>query len=580
MEPTVHVLSTRIPHPPPPRSRPGTGLLPKGLMFCAICRTPFDEQSRFCSTCGANLSDPELSTRQRLAVKELFQALRAAVEGRYRVLDMLGRGGMGAVFLAEDLKLDRRVAIKVLLPEVADEPGFVGRFQREARIAARLDHGSIIPIYEVEQVGDFHYFVMKYVAGKSLEEMLTGEPLPVPQASEILWQAAGGLDHAHQRGVVHRDVKPSNIMVEDGEGRVVITDFGISKAIQSESRYTSTGQMLGTPCYLSPEQAQGAAIDARSDQYSLAVLGYQMFVGRLPLVADTTHALLYKHIYEMPVPAQVARREVPTEISRALQRALSKQPEQRFPSMADFAAALWPERAAREGRAIRAAERDWSVGSDVAGRTARVLAGLRGIPRRWTSLIAAGLAVLAIGGVALAVLRGRPQDRPSAAVRAGTSETGAAAREPVVDEMPHPVTGVDSAIPPTGMSVPADTAGREPEAASAPPAPAVEPKPKPTPRPPRRGARPTRAPPETTATPVTTPATPSVGFVTINAVPYGTVVIDGIEVGDTPIVRYELTPGAHTVRIVRQGFRTESETVTITAGNEMRLSRTLVPEAR
>ena len=507
-------------------------------MFCAICGTSLDEQSRFCLTCGANLSDPELSTRQRLAVKELFEALRAAVEGRYQVLDMLGRGGMGAVFLAKDLRLDRQVAIKVLLPEVADEPGFVGRFEREARIAARLVHNNIIPIYEVEQVGDFHYFVMKYVAGKALEDMLTGKPLPVSQAREILWQACQGLGHAHQRGVIHRDVKPSNIMVEEGEGRVIITDFGISKAVQSDTRYTSTGQMLGTPCYLSPEQAQGHELDARSDQYSLAVLGYQMFVGRLPLVAATAHVLLYKHIYEIPVPAQTARREVPAEISRALQRALAKKPEQRFDSMAEFAAAVWPERAARDGAVPEGPVQDT----------------LRKLSRPRTALLATGAAVLVIAGIAVAVLRGSPGEPPSPPAPARVSADSATNR-------------------PESVAAPA----AEVESATAPPPQASEPKPQPTP-PARRPARPAREAPETTFT--TRPAAPSVGYLTINAVPYGTVVLDGVEVGDTPIVRYELSPGEHAVRIVRQGYRTESESVSITGGNEIRLSRTLVKETR
>ena len=519
-------------------------------MFCAICRTPLDEQSRFCSTCGANLSDPELSTRQRLAVKELFEALKAAVEGRYQVLDMLGRGGMGAVFLAKDLRLDRQVAIKVLLPEVADEPGFVGRFEREARIAARLDHNNIIPIYEVEQVGDFHYFVMKYVAGKSLEDMLTGEPLPVAQAREILWQAAQGLGHAHQRGVIHRDVKPPNIMVEEGDGRVIITDFGISKAVQSDTRYTSTGQMLGTPCYLSPEQAQGHELDARSDQYSLAVLGYQMFVGRLPLVANTAHVLLYKHIYEVPVPAQTARREVPPEISRALQRALAKKPEQRFDSMATFARAIYPERAIREGDVPEGA----------------VQATRRTPPRRQTALIATVVAVLAIGGIAVVALRGGSGEKPSppAAVPLST------------DSVPSRADSVVAQRPPANVAVPPDTAA-ELESATAPPPPTSEPKPRSRP-PAGRPARPARRGPETTIT--TRPGAPSVGYLTINAVPYGTVVLDGVEVGDTPIVRYELSPGEHAVRIVRQGYRAESERVSITAGNEIRLSRTLVKETR
>jgi serine/threonine protein kinase len=518
-------------------------------MFCAICGTPRDEQSRFCLTCGANLSDPELSTRQRLAVKELLDALKAAVEGRYRVLDMLGRGGMGAVFLAKDLRLDRQVAIKVLLPEVADEPGFVGRFEREARIAARLDHSNIIPIYEVEQVGDFHYFVMKYVAGKSLEDMLAGKPVPVPQAREILWQAAQGLAHAHRRGVIHRDVKPSNIMVEETEGRVIITDFGISKAIQSDTRYTSTGQMLGTPCYLSPEQAQGQEIGARSDQYSLAVLGYQMFVGRLPLVANTAHVLLYKHIYEMPEPAQAVRREVPPEVSRALQRALSKKPEQRFPSLTEFAAAVWPERAAREGDLPEVPVRP-------SGRAAQAWATARGRPRPWTALIATGISVLAIGGITIVAQRRHPGRNPDQIVPA------------------------DTAAPPASGYAPSESAA-ELDSATAQPPRETQTQPGPEPKPPaRRPVRPERVPSETTVTSGTShPLTPSVGYLTINAVPYGTVVIDDVEVGDTPIVRYELAPGEHKVRIVRQGFRTEGTTVGITAGNEMRLSRTLVKEA-
>ena len=296
--------------------------------------------------------------------------------------------------------------------------------------------------------------------------------------------------------------------------------------------------MLGTPCYLSPEQAQGHELDARSDQYSLAVLGYQMFVGRLPLVAGTAHVLLYKHIYEIPVPAQTARREVPAEISRALQRALAKKPEQRFDSMAEFAAAVWPERAAREG----------AVPEGPAQATRRKLS------RRRTALLATGAAVLAIAGIAVAMLRGIPGERPS---------------------------------PPAPVRVSADSATNRPESvaapvaelesATAPPPQTSEPKPRPTP-PARRPARPARQAPETTFT--TRPAAPSVGYLTINAVPYGAVVLDGVEVGDTPIVRYELSPGEHAVRIVRQGYRTESESVSITGGNEIRLSRTLVKETR
>src|SRR4026209_1020035 len=152
---------------------------------------------------------------------------------------MLGKGGMRAVFLADDLRLDRKVAVKVLRPELAPESSYIGRFEREARIAARLDHPNIIPVYAVEEVDGLHYFVMKYIAGKSLEELLTGEPWPLEQCRQLLWQVACGLGHAHQRGIIHRDVKPSNIMIDES-GRAIITDFGISKAFQQETQYTST----------------------------------------------------------------------------------------------------------------------------------------------------------------------------------------------------------------------------------------------------------------------------------------------------------------------------------------------------
>ena len=238
----------------------------------------------------------------------------------------------------------------MLRPELAIEGSFVGRFEREARIAARLDHPNIIPIYAVEEVAGLHYFVMKYIAGKSLDELLMGSgAMPVEHCRQILWQVACGLGHAHQRGVIHRDVKPSNIMIDES-GRAVITDFGISKAMAQDTQYTSTGQLIGTPRYVSPEQAQGSSVDGRSDQYSLAVVGYQMLTGRLPLIADSVHALMYKHIYEVPTSAQSVRAEIPTGVSDALQRALAKNPDDRFPTMEEFATALWPERPVSVGQ--------------------------------------------------------------------------------------------------------------------------------------------------------------------------------------------------------------------------------------
>ena len=180
---------------------------------CVHCKTPIPENSKFCLECGADLSDPGGGTRTNATEWDLSVRLAKATEGRYKLDKMVGRGGMGAVFLAEDLTLERPVAIKVLPPDVSNDENLIGRFQREARTAAKLDHPNIIPIFAVQSVGDIHYFVMKYVSGQSLDELLRGGRLPLDQALTYLWEAARALGHAHQRGVVHRDIKPANMML-------------------------------------------------------------------------------------------------------------------------------------------------------------------------------------------------------------------------------------------------------------------------------------------------------------------------------------------------------------------------------
>ena len=507
-------------------------------MTCSFCHTPLPGPSRYCMACGADASDPHGGAAQRAALKELFDSLQVAVEGRYRVTDLLGRGGMGAVFLAEDLRLGRRVALKVLRPELAEDEEFVHRFEREARNAAGLDHPNIVPLYSVEQVGRFHYFTMKYVSGKPLDEVLADKPLPADQARRILAQAAAGLGHAHQRGVIHRDVKPQNLMLDDS-GRVLITDFGISKALQAETQYTSTGQMVGTPNYLSPEQAQSLPVDGRSDQYALACVGYRMVVGHLPLTADSVHALLYKHIHVTPARARDARPGVPDDLSAALERALAKDPAHRFPSMEEFAAAVSGESRPQELSSRSTPPRQ-------AGRR-RVLA------------LAAAIAALVVGAVGVALWRAGQSE--SADISAG-SRRGQA--EP-------PPSDLDTAVvtPPAAPSAATDTA---PAAITVPPSPAPPP---PKRQPPARPSKTARPGPPTPATTVQPPT--AAGYLTVNSVPYGTVSIDGVEAGDTPVVGRELPPGQHKVRITREGFRPETTTVTITAGNEVRLSRTLVP---
>ena len=264
---------------------------------CAKCHTPLPVDGRYCSHCGTPTGDfahicPPDST------EELKQRLARTLEGRYEITRLLGRGGMAVVFLAQDLILERQVAIKVLPPDMSHDSQLILRFQQEAKTAAKLDHPNIIPIYRVESEAGLVYFVMKYVAGSSLEELLAQGPLPIPLVRQVLRDAALALGHAHRRNIVHRDVKPANIML-DQDGRVILTDFGISKAAQGSAQLTGTGTIIGTPHYMAPEQARGHEVDGRADQYALAIVGHRILTGKLPFDGEA-HSVLYQQVFEPP----------------------------------------------------------------------------------------------------------------------------------------------------------------------------------------------------------------------------------------------------------------------------------------
>ena len=303
---------------------------------CAKCHTPLPAGGN-CSQC----SDFPLENGPEL--DELRQRLGRILEGRYEITRLLGRGGMAVVFLANDLVLERQVAIKVLPPDMTRDAQLVARFQQEARTAARLDHPNIIPIYRVESEGGLVYIVMKYVSGQSLEELLARGPLPIARVRHVLREAAMALGHAHRRRIVHRDVKPANIMVDD-EGRVILTDFGISKAAQDTTQLTGTGTIIGTPHYMAPEQARGQDVDGRADQYALAIVGHRVLTGKVPFDGPP-HSILYQQVFEPP-PAVLERRpDTPHDLRIALDRALSKDAGARFRTMEEFASAVSGERA-------------------------------------------------------------------------------------------------------------------------------------------------------------------------------------------------------------------------------------------
>jgi serine/threonine-protein kinase len=272
----------------------------------------------------------------------LLDRLLVAVGNQYLVDTEIGRGGMAVVYSATDLRLHRKVAIKVLPPELAFNADISERFMREAQTAANLTHSNIVPIYTVDEREGIVYFVMALVEGESLAQKLAREPrLSVDEARKVLSQVADALGFAHSKGVVHRDVKPDNIMLDRATGRPMVTDFGIARAAQGDTRLTVTGIAIGTPAYMSPEQALGEReLDGRSDIYSLGVIGYQMLAGETPFKASNTPAMLVKHVSETPRPLAMLRPDTPASLAHAIGRALAKKPEERWLDASAFRDAI------------------------------------------------------------------------------------------------------------------------------------------------------------------------------------------------------------------------------------------------
>ncbi|HVF40030.1 MAG TPA: protein kinase, partial [Gemmatimonadaceae bacterium] len=271
----------------------------------------------------------------------MHQGLESALASRYRLDRELGRGGMATVYLANDLRHDRRVALKVLHPELSSALG-PDRFLREIKLAARLNHPHIVPLYDSGEAGGFLYYVMPLVEGESLRDRLLRDGrISTEESLQIVRGIASALDYAHRQNIVHRDIKPENVMLQDGEA--LVTDFGIAKAVSvaSGDTLTQTGMMIGTPAYVSPEQAAGeTSIDGRSDQYSLACVLYEMLSGRKPFSGANAQAVLSKRFSE-PVPSiRDVFQDATSEIETALNKALAKSNTERFDTTIDFARAL------------------------------------------------------------------------------------------------------------------------------------------------------------------------------------------------------------------------------------------------
>ena len=299
-------------------------------MYCSRCGTQNKDSAKFCDSCGLDLTatTPVGAIKDQPELTEI-EMVRKELEKEYEVLSELGRGGMAIVFKAKETELDREVAIKVLPFSLAFDKEFVERFQREARTSAKLEHPNIIPIYRVGKSGRVIYFVMKFLRGKPLSSVLAarGAGLPPAQIKSVLADVCRALAYAHKSGIVHRDIKPDNIMFDE-HGHAVVTDFGIAKAA-SGGKLTGTGMSIGTPHYMSPEQAKAQALDGRSDIYSLGVVAYQCLTGAVPFDGEDSFSIGYKHIME-ELPTPPLENPEKRQLFEIVKKMMAKLPEQRF----------------------------------------------------------------------------------------------------------------------------------------------------------------------------------------------------------------------------------------------------------
>jgi eukaryotic-like serine/threonine-protein kinase len=321
------------------------------------------------------------------------------IGGRYEVEDLVGTGGMSSVYRARDNVLERQVALKILHDHFSGDPEYVERFRREARAIAGLNHPNIVTVIDRGELGRHQFIVFEHVAGENLKDVVRRRgPLPVDEAVALTTQVARGLAFAHENGVVHRDVKPQNVLIDEN-GTAKVTDFGIARAIDPGEGLTETGTVLGTSGYIAPEQASGRRVDSRSDQYSLGVVLYELLTGEPPYSGENVMAVAMKHLRE-PVPrVRERRRDVPASVDAIVSRAMAKRPEDRFPSTDDMVAAL---EAAQDDIASDFSEGATGVIRRGDGRRSRPAR-----PRRRVFPLVAALAVVVAGALALVLLMTR-----------------------------------------------------------------------------------------------------------------------------------------------------------------------------
>ena len=448
-------------------------------MQCLRCGSPATAGSRFCANCGSMLSDPGAETARISAataqVDPLLATLRGALSDEYEIARELGRGGMAIVFAATERALERPVALKVLPPEMAAMPSIAERFKREARMAAAMSHPNIIDVYRVGQAKGVSYIAMRYIEGRPLDSILESQgALPIPALLVVLRAAVSALAYAHDHGVIHRDIKGGNILV-DRDGRVTVSDFGIARAVE-EAGLTQSGAIIGTPYFMAPEQCAGLPLGPQCDQYAMGVVAFQMLTGAVPFTADSVIGIMHHH-FSTPVPdVNTIRAGVPAQLIDVVGRALAKRAEDRFPTTHDMLHAVeavpFSDADRREGEALL---RELARGAAVSKvPTGQVTTPPPSIPSMAPAAQSGGASVLFGGGAVGVATPLPPAGGPGAAT---------------------PVTPVPASTPPASWALPATTpSAATPPAGRVPTPPMASPEVTPPAVPPVRVA-PRQAPP-------------------------------------------------------------------------------------
>jgi eukaryotic-like serine/threonine-protein kinase len=562
-------------------------------MNCPSCQAPNEPSLTACARCGATLVAPT----SVLVSVDLKQG--TLFHGRYEILGPLGRGGMGMVYKAHDRTLDETVAIKILRPDFAEDPKMAERFRSEIKLARKVRHRNVCTIHDYGQDHGLLYISMELIEGVDLKRILREKgALPPEEAYAVAIQMAEGLQAVHDAGIIHRDLKTPNIM-RDAQGLARLMDFGVAKRHGAEGTATATGHIVGTPEYMSPEQAQGQKVDFRSDIYALGVVIYEMFTGHVPFRGETPISTILKHLHDPPPLDGAQAATIPATLKPVLRKALAKEPAYRYPTAAALADALRQARTPSLRQQRVATEVLEAPTVDRARAVAGAPAGPRTLYHRRAWLGIVGVAAIAVSAVSLQLRRPAFEPRLELPEAAPPSTSTAAGATPA--SAPPPVAaGLSPATAPPATAPPAAAPATAPPAAAPAPktatAPAVEGRSLPaivaTPRAPtptpKRAAAPVAMPPAPTPLPTAAPtAAPAVtvppagrtespepqgtGLLLVVARPWGNVRVDGTGMGTTPLDTISLKSGVHTVVVQHPSYEPIERKVTIRAGQTERL---------